>query len=348
MGTSKVKYLCILLFVSAVYPQIAVCAVVDGSTERPSGHGANKSQLTESQVAVLRAATAVRLVVEERYVDHNRDPIQGYSYPFSRRLSEVLKYAGMAVRPSFERNSVCTIRVVVVGRSKRHFEYVRATGSKAWRFTQADVSGSITFEFPGLAAHTRPFRGSVRKKSEPHYITRFLPKEAPFHDALLAPGSFFPVILTMIADARGPDWLVQALVGWDHTQTVHAIAEAIEHCGRKAVPPLLQALSREDEYGREGRAAQLLGRIGDRSAFEALQTAARNSKNKFVRHDAIEALGALGDARAVECLVHILQDTAEDWGLRIFAARALGDIGDQRAVDPLITSIEDKNTGDRL
>ena len=53
-----------------------------------------------------------------------------------------------------------------------------------------------------------------------------------------------------------------------------------------------------------------------------------------VRSVAIYSLGEMGEARAVDLLINMLQDP--DRHVRRIAARALGKIGDNRAVDPLV------------
>ena len=60
-----------------------------------------------------------------------------------------------------------------------------------------------------------------------------------------------------------------------------------------------------------------------------------------MRDAAAEALGEIGDARAVEPLIAALKDG--DWDVRQFAAKALGKIGDARAVEPLIATLKDSN-----
>jgi HEAT repeat protein len=64
-----------------------------------------------------------------------------------------------------------------------------------------------------------------------------------------------------------------------------------------------------------------------------------NDEERGIRLAAIEALGTIGDARAVEPLIAALQD--DSWGVRSSAAAALGVIGDVRAVRPLSYLIRD-------
>jgi HEAT repeat protein len=68
-------------------------------------------------------------------------------------------------------------------------------------------------------------------------------------------------------------------------------------------------------------------------------------KDPLVRRDAAEALGQMGDARAVEPLLEVLTDPDRD--VRIGAANALGQIGDLSAVEPLLGSLRDEDPGVR-
>jgi len=74
---------------------------------------------------------------------------------------------------------------------------------------------------------------------------------------------------------------------------------------------------------------------------KGLIKALRYEKSPFIRHDAVEALGKIGDHRAVEPLITVLKD--KSFFGRKAAAIALGEIGDSRAVDPLIGALKDKN-----
>jgi HEAT repeat protein len=66
------------------------------------------------------------------------------------------------------------------------------------------------------------------------------------------------------------------------------------------------------------------------------------SSDKSKRQSAIEALGKLGDARAVELLIGCLKD--QDSVVRWKAAEALGRLEDARAVEPLIACLKDKDS----
>src|SRR5439155_1426019 len=96
--------------------------------------------------------------------------------------------------------------------------------------------------------------------------------------------------------------------------------------------------------GAQDDAVELLVRIGA-AAVGPLILALRYS-NKDVRRRAAEALGKIGDVRAVEALVAVLMDSDE--GVRHRATEALGKIGDVRAVEPLIKALSDSAESVRL
>lgn len=77
----------------------------------------------------------------------------------------------------------------------------------------------------------------------------------------------------------------------------------------KAVPVLLDCLKRDDlNYKIKLAAADALGKIGDKNAFDALKMVAINTdeKSAYVKESAVVALGNLGDDRAIEVFSLIL------------------------------------------
>ncbi|NWJ46053.1 MAG: HEAT repeat domain-containing protein [Chloroflexi bacterium] len=95
----------------------------------------------------------------------------------------------------------------------------------------------------------------------------------------------------------------------------------------------------DGKYNRS--VVEALVEIGESSVLPLIN--ALNDEDSFVRGKAAEALGKIGDPRAVEPLILALND--EDSFVHYLAAIALGEIGDQRAVPPLIADlIESGNT----
>jgi HEAT repeat protein len=87
-------------------------------------------------------------------------------------------------------------------------------------------------------------------------------------------------------------------------------------------------------------AAEALGDLGDNRAVEPLATALKRDEFSGVRWKASEALSKIG-APAVEVLIGALRHDDDD--VRWKAAIALGEIGDPRAIEPLITLLCDKD-----
>lgn len=107
----------------------------------------------------------------------------------------------------------------------------------------------------------------------------------------------------------------------------HAVADTLAEIGEPAVPPLV-AEGLTDSSKRVRRcAARALGLIGS-AAEEALEglVAALKDTSQSVRLLAIDALGEIGDSRAVAPLVALLDDKSDD--VREAAVDALGQIGE--------------------
>jgi len=87
-------------------------------------------------------------------------------------------------------------------------------------------------------------------------------------------------------------------------------------------------------------AAEALGEVGDSRAVEPLVTALKNDEFSGVRWKAAEALSKLGSP-AVPALIGALRHDDDD--VRWKAALALGEIGDPQAIEPLILLLCDKD-----
>lgn len=110
------------------------------------------------------------------------------------------------------------------------------------------------------------------------------------------------------------------------------------------VPLLARQLADLDWYRRQ-KAAEALGKLGDRCAVEPLISALAD-ESEHVRGHAAEALAALGDRCAVPALLGNLQDP-DDW-VRKWTADALGKLGDTRSLPSLSACLDDLNVEVRL
>ena len=132
--------------------------------------------------------------------------------------------------------------------------------------------------------------------------------------------------------------LVSALGTKGDWNLVNSAEDTLVGIGQSAVNSLSIALHDPNPDIR-WYAATALGRIGDDKAVEPL-IAILNEDDPF--RTAIEALGDIGDLRAVEPLMAFLDVDNED--ISTAAIRALGKIGDERTVEPLLMAL----TGDHV
>jgi len=106
------------------------------------------------------------------------------------------------------------------------------------------------------------------------------------------------------------------------------------------VAPLVEALGDPDPtFQVAGSAASALAEIGGVAVLNSLKEALLNSRGQ-VRYWAAQALGQLGDDRAVEALIAVLEHDQDD-DVRASVAYALGSLGDRRAIKPLVTALDD-------
>lgn len=108
---------------------------------------------------------------------------------------------------------------------------------------------------------------------------------------------------------------------------------------KKDVEGLIKALGyKKDRFVRKG-AAQALGLLGDTRAVEPLIAALED--DDLVAYSAARGLGRIGGARAVEVLITALERPH----LSQAAALALADLGDARAVEKLIALLNQDSVG---
>lgn len=87
------------------------------------------------------------------------------------------------------------------------------------------------------------------------------------------------------------------------------------------------------------KAAEALGRAGDRSALSYLIRAAEHDPEIEVRHVAVRSIGMLRDPDGVQCLITLLDD--KDRWIRKQAANSLGEIGDPSCLTSLAALLGD-------
>jgi HEAT repeat protein len=154
---------------------------------------------------------------------------------------------------------------------------------------------------------------------------------------------FGPPDVTKLSAKRDIKGLIRALNYQKDGGVRRAATEALGRMGADAVEPLVASLEDGAQAGVHASAAQALGEIGDARAVEPLIAALKEENAKVA---AADALGQIGDPRAVEPLIAALKDLSGSTRGNI--AQALGLIDDPRAVEPLIAALKEQNGGERL
>lgn len=137
-----------------------------------------------------------------------------------------------------------------------------------------------------------------------------------------------------------------------------AIKTIATYRNTKAVPVLLQCLKdTNSNYKVRFAAADALGKIGDKNAFETLGTIAvdEEEKSAYVKESAVVALGNLGDNRAIDVFSSILSskqmflDKFSYLKERIIEAISKLDVSkDTRALEILKTSLLEPSSRVRI
>jgi len=110
----------------------------------------------------------------------------------------------------------------------------------------------------------------------------------------------------------------------------------------KEVPKLREILCDENErMFQRMRSLFALRNIGGGDAVDALAKAF-DSDSALLKHEIAYVLGQMQDNRAVPCLIERLEDLKEDLMVRHEAAEALGAIGNRTAMSTLEKFVDDE------
>jgi HEAT repeat protein len=211
---------------------------------------------------------------------------------------------------------------------------------------------------PFLAGHLRG-SGSLARQAAAETLSKIGDTRAiePLVVALPDDDSFTRWAVREALNVIDPDWpkseaakrairaLVEALVGQEEARPKAAKAlELIDpnwpktEAAKLALPTLVEALTHWAESVRK-EAVEALGKIGDVRAVEPLIEKLYDSDIGVCR-EAANALGKIRDVRAVEPLVRLFKDHGRC--LQEHASHALIEIGDARAVEPLVAALADQ------
>lgn len=124
-------------------------------------------------------------------------------------------------------------------------------------------------------------------------------------------------------------------------ETLSAVADVLVELGdTNAIRPVLKRifLSDEEDARITALAGIALAKMGDETVFGPL-IERLNGPISNIRYKIVETLGEIGEKRAVEPLIKLL-NPKEEKSVRGAAASALAKLGDKRAVDPLIEALK--------
>lgn len=164
------------------------------------------------------------------------------------------------------------------------------------------------------------------------------------------------------SDSQSFEVLVAALKGDDLARRSAAADALGRSANPRAVQPLAAAVRDKDKWARIAKAHETnqhrvsallcedekmmrscavaaLRNLGEVGISELLLLLTKGELDS--RSPAAEALGELGDKRAVEPLLAALQ--TEDWNIRVSVCEALGKLRDPRAVPALIAALRDRH-----
>ncbi|MHB0998862.1 MAG: HEAT repeat domain-containing protein [Armatimonadota bacterium] len=132
---------------------------------------------------------------------------------------------------------------------------------------------------------------------------------------------------------------IKELLSLDDETYFNAV-EALEKIGIPAVDALINATKSENDILR-GHAAYVLSRIGDNRAYPAILDLVVNYDDPAseTRYQAMQALGGLGDLRAIDVLAQIMLTSESGEPAVRWAASALNEIG-KPAVKTLLNIID--------
>jgi HEAT repeat protein len=137
--------------------------------------------------------------------------------------------------------------------------------------------------------------------------------------------------------------MIQPSIGDQNVRVRYAAVSQISTLGRQnptlALKVLRRALLEDPEPDVQAAAADALGALQLTDAFEDLQALYHRSGEWLVQFSIIAALGELGDKRAFELLETALNTDAEL--VKAAAIGSLGELGDDRAVPLLLPLITD-------
>lgn len=175
-----------------------------------------------------------------------------------------------------------------------------------------------------------------------------------------SPASSAAEALANIRNPRAVEPLLETLKTSRYEFVRSSVARALVKFGPVHALEPFKSMICDPDYQLRGLAVSSLGKLGDRSASDAIADALQDDNPKVAKAAAF-ALASLGDKRAFDPLVSLLliepkmvsvrvdvnpdryEDVDMNRATREIAARTLGILGDTRAIDPLASMLKDQH-----
>lgn len=232
--------------------------------------------------------------------------------PFNEVVKNLLEYASIEVVGSNAKNSDFTIKVKAWGEAKGAYY------GKCFLYTEASLTGRIIIEIQGSQFSQISFHEEGEPPS-PFWTTnsdRYLnPSNAPFNSHF---DSFESKFFEILGPVLGPNFLINASRYKSHTQVfTWGLINAFKKIRKSAVYPLINRL-KDYDYDNPF-ILEALGKMEDTSAvvtiIKALEMGHNDTRMAAARYDtrmaAAEALGEIGDFRAIKPLIDVLNSNFE-------------------------------------
>jgi len=308
--------------------------------------GITQGQIPEVTLKALQSAKSFHVSATQSF---SKAP--DLKLPLEEIAGKYFVHAGATVAEQ-SKPSDAIIRITCIGKPSG------ANYKGQFLYTGGTLSGTISMELPGVAPIIRNFKD----ESEPYPVMRM-----DFAYKYIQPSAFTFAsgireynrqIALLVGELFGAKGLAQAISDPDLNIKTAAIDALGKLKDPSSVDVLIEALGDTEALSV---AVIALGEIGDPRAVEPLliilgvaldpRRATSNDSHiktvedlgnfvaQFPKWNAIQALGKIGDPRAVDPLIVLLRDT--QFAIRWRSAEALGRIRDRKAVSPLIAALDD-------
>jgi HEAT repeat protein len=181
-------------------------------------------------------------------------------------------------------------------------------------------------------------RSAISSLEDLTYEIDIAPLIALLHDPDAGVRYWVASALGTIGSPEAVDPLIRTLKEDSDYEVRDGAVQALGKIGdQRAIPHLIDVLM--DKRGQDSlprsAAAKALGELGGSQVFDLLINIVNDREDSdSVRCFAASGLAKLGDRRGVDHLVTALKDT--EWFVRYGATQALGNLGDQRALPGLL------------